>query len=316
MSSSRICVLAAVIVHQCFSAAVPDEAVIPEWERLFKEVLAGRKFGFRNLIALPPSVRVPDRRVSDDDLLHGKPTAPRPLPSPPGSHPTTLKLAGADSCYVDDGPPKRFMCEFWQDGQDADKRATDYVRAVRLLEKSTGCTPNSRGKTGPYARVTSTEERRSVSLFCSDPSGTIRVEQTWRANTDARQDLRPKIAIGVIEYLDLNASLPSFGAPTTPSGLNIYSVLPKAERLGSSGTGPVSVRITNETPYTLSITYDGVSGAIGATASVRSGGTQTLQLSAGSFRVSGRVDTGNVAPFVGSEHVEPGDRLAVTFSVR
>jgi len=251
--------------------------------------------------------------LSDAELINGP------------KSPDILKLSGAEDCDITRNETSGafdYACHFLPSGSAATDMQNDFVRLVRLVEKATGV---SAKVTAPV--VTQTSEHRLVYV------GKIAVEEDWTSLPS--MPFRPSAdRIYAFNYFTINHlnvritsdPLPDYNPPNfTPTASTSssqidevlksgrYTQMPKAQRIGSSGSGLASIRVTNDTAYALNLDYEGASSR---TLTIAAHNTETVQLPAGSFRVLGRVSAAGVLPFVGSEILGPGDNLAVNFFIR
>jgi hypothetical protein len=296
--------------YQCLASSVPDESVLPEWTKTFAAVLAARKTDFRR--QLPNT-----SPVTDEDLLKGD------TPRPPDE---SLKLLGADTCSVDpevDNAPG-YNCYFYFKNLSAKEAQDQFIRLVRLVEKATG--GGAKPTPGMFYLKPDVEKRHVYIMEIPEfPGALLSVEEHWAQDlprVPSANSLRIRIAGATQEAAmqqRLQQILGDVHAPTTAPGTQgsgaseAYSPLPRAVRMGSSGVGPASVNIANSTRYTLTLVYEGASTR---TVIVAAGGTNTVELPAGIYRIQGTVNASNVLPFRGDEVYGAGDRMKLTFYIQ
>jgi hypothetical protein len=180
------------------------------------------------------------------------------------------------------------------------------------------CTASGKGnwrfsQTTRCPLMSPTEERHIV-------VGQIDVHEQWHQGTTEFLPLDTRSRLSV--WVDSDPS-PNYQPPAASSsgGSEIdeivksgrYTPMPTAQRVGSSGSGLASIKVTNNTAYTLSLVYEGISSQ---TLTIPARNTATIQLPAGSFRVLGRVSAPGVLPFIGSEILGPGDSLVSRFFIK
>lgn len=294
------------IFGQRVAAQVPDESVVPQWSATFKVLEKAAETNFASLTV--NKVR-PSGPLTDAELTNG---VTSPIPVVP-------TLEGGDYCNVTRlANIPTYQCFFTPSGPLATDMRQDFVRLVRLVEKATG-TPFS---IAPFVYVKPDNEHRRVTS--SRKSGVwVTVEENWYPSGFSYPNFGSK-NLQVLVAAPIPAS-PN-GVDTSPlastSGASVidqilksgrYSEMPTAQRVSSSGTGPASVKISNDTAYVLDLVYEGRS-PVSVTIPARD--TQTIQLPEGSFRVLGRVSAPGVLPFVGTETFGPGDNWAISFFIR
>jgi len=240
--------------------------------------------------------------VSDAELVTGK--AARTFP----------KLTGADKCDVvptRDSQPGGlgYTCTFDLSKGSRSEGSLAYVRLVRLVEGST----KSKVQGEPAVVVNVSGERRNVTLKGVDSIGNfvVNVEQRWDSNPSSHRYAK----VTVIGQDSSVPSTPSQGGASIDEIIRSgrYSPMPNAARVGTSGSGPASVKITNDTKHELTLVYD---GSVSRSVNIVAGGSQTIQLPPGPFRVFGRVSAPSVLPFIGTETYGPGDSLVVKFYIQ
>jgi len=294
--------LIVMFASRCF-ATVPDESVLPEWSKTFKAILAAQRADFRSLPKLTGS-------LTDDELLGNQKDE---------AFPESLKLSGADECSIkkDDGVYPRYECTFLLPGKSSAEADGEFLRLVHLVEKAVGGI--DQGVVTEQVRkpdITDTSVGRRVMLF-PDRSGKliVFVGEWWLAHDSVDSRVAPSLRRSRlhIEIPGISAYRATERETDSSERSGNYSPLPRAVKTGSTGVGPSSIRITNGTPYTLQLTYEG-----SATQSVRisAGDSETVSLPAGSYRVNGSVSAPNVLPFRGTEDYGAGDQMEVKFYIR
>jgi len=244
----------------------------------------------------------PAQPLSDADLINGKTSQPPDLP----------KLQGAADCKIEYSPidgRTNYWCYFLPRGGSAAEMQDDFVRLVRLVEKAAGqsavqIAPPIVGRGG---------EIRQVAV------GLIGVMEVW-SRTPNIIEHGLTVTIGSDrppDYQPPNAH-PTASIPGTDEIDQIiksgrYTQMPMSQRVGSSGSGLASIKVTNDTAYTLSLVYAGTSSQ---TLTIPARNTATIQLPAGSWRVLGHVAAQGVLPFIGNETLGPGDSLVSTFFIK
>jgi hypothetical protein len=304
------CLIALLACSACWPSSVPDVSVATQWAKTLQKLLAMQKTGSdlkQNTSQGQTKGSFGDTRsnVSDDELISGN-AGPNKL-SLPGiprkrlSVPEGLKLSGADECFAFDRhaqpgnyPAASYQCIFWLDVQSDEEARKDYVRLVRLVEQAT-----RRSAQVPGAYRSENLELRRVFI------GGVEVIGSWSSS---------RWTEGHANYVSvfIPAQSSDADATSTPEGQR-YAPMPAAQLLGSSGVGPASIEVANDTAYTLTLSYEGDSRK---TVTISAGETAMVTLPAGSFRVSERVSAANVLPFVGSVTFGPGDRLSQRFHIR
>jgi hypothetical protein len=94
-----------------------------------------------------------------------------------------------------------------------------------------------------------------------------------------------------------------------------YTNLPQPPSSGAGRTsrGDSSLSIENQTAFELTVL---MSGPVEKSLSINPGGTRTLEVPAGSYRILGRVAAPNVLPFVGTHSYSPGMSYPFKFYIQ
>jgi hypothetical protein len=249
--------------------------------------------------------------LTDEELTDGKKIEVPDLP----------KLQGAESCELEDNPAVGFAiynCYFLPSGPLAVDIQKDYVRLVRLVEQATGTSVTDTNP--PF--VSPTSERRTAYIVGA-PNRRAVVTEQWNPEATCRllynfRDSRCGVSVSISQD-------PPPGwqplVPTASGNSEIdrviqsgrYAQMPALQRVASSGSGPASVTVTNDTAYALSLVYE---GPVSQTLSIPSGATETVRLTAGTFRVLGRVPAPSVLPFIGNVTLGAGDQWTSSFHIK
>ena len=282
---------------------VPDESVIPQWRRILNDMVQARESHFAQYHAklTPPS----NALLTDQELITGahKVAERTPVLAP--------QLEGAEGCNIvwSASVMDSYTCYFEPTGPSAEDMQKDFIKLVRLVEKATGTT--ARMLLQPEASPT--WEHRSV--MC----GRVFVGAFWELHPKAVRGVLARsnshLAVSVTITFPINAEhtlQPAESEIDTALKSGSYTPLPPIQRIRSSGYGPASINIKNDTGYSLTIVYEGQSGT---TVTVPAHQTSTVSVSAGSYRVMGRVSAPNVLPFIGDQSVGPGDLLETSFYI-
>jgi hypothetical protein len=274
-----------------------DESVVPQWSATFPVLLKASETQFLSF----RMAKQPSGPLSDADLINGATTQTPSIP----------RLQGAQECKTERDPDTvvgpsdglySYKCSF-PHGRSAAEMQNDFVRLVRLVEKATGETAVQ--VIAPS--LSQYSEHRIVHV------GRIGVAESWFSDSPlSRLEIRihPAIHTG---YRPPTASSPGRSEIDGIIKSGRYTQMPAAQRVGSSGSGPASIKVTNDTAYSLTVVYEGISSR---TLIIPAHDTTTIQLPAGSFRVLGRVSAPGVLPFIGSENLGPGDNLESNFFIK
>ena len=281
---------------------VPDESVIPQWRSTLSEVVEASKSHFVKYRAKPtPTSNAP---LTDAELIKGPPAQTERTPVV-----VVPQLEGAEGCTINWIPSVMdwYHCWFEPTGPNAEDMQKDFVKLVRLVEKATGTTAQmmiGKPEVGP------TSENRTVDC------GGVTVGAYWKLHPKpVPYSLMRSDSVLVIGIANLNKQTVQAAATSeidTVLKSGSYTPLPPVQRIGSSGFGPVSIKIKNDTEYILTLVYEGQSGT---TVTIPAHQTSTVSVPAGSYRVMGRVSAPNVLPFIGDQTVGPGDILETSFYI-
>jgi hypothetical protein len=284
------------------NSRVPDESVVQQWSEVFGVVLREVQHNFTGLASHPADQ---SQSLTDRQLINGTET----------QRPDVPKLQGASDCKIekdDDGKSSYtvYRCFFPLSGTSSQEAADLYLRLVRLVEKAAGGTAENIFP--PF--VSKSFESRAVRLNIPNSPFHPSVKENWVEHGGAE----------VSNFLTVSVAgtrLPSSkGTPGIGDGGEIdgviasghYTQMPSAQLVGSSGSGPASIKITNDTAYDLSVFYEGTTSK---TVTVAAGQTTAMELQPGSYRELGRVKAPNVLPFVGQGVFGPGDNFVVHFYI-
>jgi len=257
------------------NSTVPDDSVLPQWSGTLKAVLEARKSFFETL-----------REVS-------RPETDKPK----------LTLEGAERCEIlNIDFAEIYTCNFLLLAKSKVERQNEYIRLMRLVEKATAESASNAVVESDDSR----KENRHVDI------GGVSVSESWNVQN---YPLGNELLVEVFANKRTNVSTASVSgnviSDIQQSGR--YTEMPKAQRVGSSGIGLVSIKVTNSTSYTLNLAYEGNASK---TLTVAPHSTETIQLPAGSFKVLGRVSAPNVLPLIGSETYGPGDNMTIDFYIQ
>jgi hypothetical protein len=280
---------------------VPDESVVPQWKELLPQIVQESKSYFRRY-RVDVSNNRSSGKLTDEELMNGRKRTVPPV----------AILDGADNCDVEDiGKYWLYACYFRPSGPTAEDVKRDFVRLVRLMETVTA--ENAKQTTEPF--VGSKFESRHV-RFTS-----VSVDARWTVNSETMAKttplkLRSRLSVTVASPPrdDSVQSLPSGVSTGIDSAVlsGRYNPLPPSRKVGSSGSGPASITVTNGTPYVLTLNYEGVGGT---SASIQPHTKTIITLPAASYRVTGRVSAPNVLPFAGTETLGAGDLIESDFYI-
>lgn len=220
----------------------------------FKVISAARDAGWAidSLDVAPQSVVDPKREFTNEELANG--VKPKRVSKPAG--PRLLHLEGAEHCLIDDRVVSvNFVCVFPL-GAVSDVVAKEaYVSAVRLVGKAT------KQKITDVPQVQETEG--SILRWCGFAG--LLVGETWLK--DPQKASENNITITVLGPLTMSQKGP-LTDPVTPTLWDVktsgsaqaqYSQMPRAEKLGSTGVGPASITVVNDTDFKLTLSYNGPS---------------------------------------------------------
>src|ERR1700674_3823121 len=291
---------------------VPDESVLPQWSAKMTNLLKERESYFIHY----RTTNQPSGPLSDADLINGKSSQPTDVP----------KLDGAEDCLIEQNSHDGAMyytCYFLPRGATAEAMQNDFVRLVRLVEKATG---GSARLTNPPFVQPQMEVRHIMVDKIPGWTSFIELEAQWFGkSTEARLERShmPLMSLSRLsvtiasdaprDFKPLSASVSGSDEIDEIIKSGRYTQMPTAHRVGSSGSGLASIKITNDTGYALSLVYE---GSTSQTIIIPAGSAATIQLPAGFFRVLGRVSATGVLPFVGSETVGAGDNFVTSFFIK
>jgi hypothetical protein len=286
---------------------VPDESVVPQWRSTLSKVLEARKSDF---VQYHAKVSTAKASLTDQELING------PSQQPPRKNPDAVvpQLEGAGGCKMVWIPSvmDTYTCYFEPTGPNAVDMQKDFVKLVRLVEKATGVTATMyiSPKIGPSS------ESRSVAC------GFVTVGAYWQLLPKPTPDLwAPTDSFLSVSASWTKSDLWANGQTAQAAATSeidtvlksgSYTPLPPVQRIGSSGSGPASIKVKNDTGYTLTLVYG---GQLGTTVDIPAHQSSTVSLPAGSYRVMGRVSAPNVLPFIGDETVGPGDIFETSFYI-
>lgn len=288
---------------------VPDESVTPQWHSILSEVMEASKSDFVGYRARPTPTQ--NTRLTDEELISGPP------PQQPKNNPDVVvpQLEGAGQCKMVWIPNvmDTYSCYFEPTGPNAEDMQKDFVKLVRLVEKATGTTATMFIK----PEISPTSEKRSVSC------GHVTVGAYWKLHPEPNHSSWPQptdsfLSVGVSWTADISSlrkqavQTPETNEIDTVLKSGNYTPLPPVQRISSSGYGPASIKIKNDTGYTLTLVYEGQAGT---TVTVPAHQSSTVSLPAGSYRVMGRVSAPNVLPFIGDQTTGVGDILETSFYI-
>jgi hypothetical protein len=236
---------------------VPDESVTPQWHRILNEMLEASKSDFVGYRARPTPTQ--NTRLTDEELISGPP------PQQPKNNPDEVvpQLEGAGRCKMVwiTNIMDTYSCYFEPTGPNAEDMQKDFVKLVRLVEKATGTTATMFIK----PEVSPASEKRSVSC------GHVTVSAYWKLHPEPNNSSWPQptdsfLSVGVSWTADISSLRKQSGQAPETSEIDTvlksgnYTPLPPVQRISSSGYGPASIKVKNDTGYTLTLVYEGQSG--------------------------------------------------------
>jgi hypothetical protein len=315
--ATAICALSSsgqIVAQVPTTGEVPDDSVVAKWSATFQTVFKARETFFANFVL--PAAKSP-RTYSDTELISGiNESVPDSSEIP---HVSDMpKLEGAEDCILERNPYGGgiyYKCFFRAHGNSAVDWQNDYVRLVRLVEKATGGKAHPRP---PSPDVSTTQESRAADvLIMSDILRIVFVEEHWfkMDKPEAARKWRSGLSVGVLTAPRDKTTASVSGGDEIDEVIKSgrYSQMPPSQRVGSTGSGLVSIKITNDTSYSLSLLYV---GAASKSMTIPAGETATIELPPGSYRELGRVSAPNILPFIGNEVFGAGDSLVSRFFIQ